>query len=243
MAERIGERFQIETGYYRNEKPNLSDREPFQPELYKEYPGSKKIALSSVENIVDMPLADTLRNRKSVRKFSGKPVSKKVLSYILWATSGISHTKGDREYRTAPSAGGQYPLENYILVNNVDGIPPGLYHYSIRDHVLEELGTGSVKNEVVEAAKGQKMVSDCAFAVISSATFIRMTYRYKDRGYRYIYQDSGHMIQNLALACTSMGLGSCQMGSFFEDAMNEAIGLDGIEESVIYMSVVGYSEK
>nr|MBP7087333.1 nitroreductase family protein [Methanomassiliicoccales archaeon] len=57
------------------------------------------------------------------------------------------------------------------------------------------------------------------------------------------YLDAGHMAQNLALAAVSLGLGSCQIAAAFDDEVNELLGVDGEEESVLYMSVVGQPEK
>ncbi len=54
--------------------------------------------------------------------------------------------------------------------------------------------------------------------------------------------DAGHLAQNLALSAVSIGLGSCQIGSIFDDEINRIVGVDGTEESAIYLSVVGHPE-
>jgi SagB-type dehydrogenase family enzyme len=55
-----------------------------------------------------------------------------------------------------------------------------------------------------------------------------------------VYLDAGHIAQNLALSATSIGLGSCQIGAFFDDEINQILGVDGVNESVLYLSVIGY---
>jgi SagB-type dehydrogenase family enzyme len=55
-----------------------------------------------------------------------------------------------------------------------------------------------------------------------------------------VYLDAGHIAQNLALSATGIGLGSCQIGAFFDEEINEILGIDGAAESVIYLSVVGH---
>ena len=70
--------------------------------------------------------------------------------------------------------------------------------------------------------------------------FSRSKWKYKQRAYRYVYLDCGHIAQNLALSASSLGLGSCQIGAFYDDELNDLIELDGKEESVIYLSAVGY---
>jgi SagB-type dehydrogenase family enzyme len=60
-----------------------------------------------------------------------------------------------------------------------------------------------------------------------------------ERAYRYVYLDAGHVAGNLALAAVSLGLATCQIGALFDDEVNALLGADGVEESVVYMSVVG----
>ncbi len=162
------------------------------------------------------------------------------LSYLLWAIAGIQRSIGDFHFRPAPSAGALYPIETYLIVNNVDGISKGLYHYAIRPHALEELKTGDLGNDIVRVAQGQKMHAEAPVAFIWTAIFQRSKFRYHDRAYRYIYLDAGHIAQNLALTAVGLGLASCQVGAYFDDEVNSLIGVNGTEESVIYMSVVGW---
>jgi len=72
-----------------------------------------------------------------------------------------------------------------------------------------------------------------------TAVFERCRWKYGERAYRYVYLDAGHIAQNLALAAVSLGLGSCQIAATFDDEVNELLGVDGEEESVLYMSVIG----
>jgi SagB-type dehydrogenase family enzyme len=76
--------------------------------------------------------------------------------------------------------------------------------------------------------------------LIWTAVFERSKWKYAQRAYRYVYLDAGHIAQNLALSATSIGLGSCQVGAFFDDEINQILGIDGTEESVIYLGVVGH---
>jgi SagB-type dehydrogenase family enzyme len=86
---------------------------------------------------------------------------------------------------------------------------------------------------------GQEMLGKAAVTFVWTAIFERSKWKYRQRAYRYVYLDTGHIAENLALAATSLGLGSCQIGALFDDEVNLIIGVDGIEESVLYMSTVG----
>jgi len=69
----------------------------------------------------------------------------------------------------------------------------------------------------------------------------RSKWKYRQRAYRYIYLDAGHIAENLALTAVSLGLGTCQIAALFDDEVNSILGVDGVEETAVYMSVAGHS--
>jgi SagB-type dehydrogenase family enzyme len=210
-----------------------------QPRLYKEYPDSPRIALPPVASPGGPPLYDILQKRRSVRDFKAVPITSESLSYLLWASTGISARQQGYDFRTAPSAGALYPIETYLAVKNVTGIEAAIYHYCIQRHVLELLSKGEHSAQVARAALDQQMCMDAPVVFMWTAVFQRSKWKYGQRAYRYIYLDAGHIAANLALAAAGMNLGSCQIGALYDDEVNELIGVDGIEESVVYMSAVG----
>lgn len=235
----IGDRFQQETKYDPGRMPEHALNWQAKPELYKEYAEAVKIELPSFEPAQAMSLDQTLKWRKSVRDFQGKPISKGQLAYLLWATTGIQRVEDGYEFRTVPSAGALYPIETYLVVNNAKGIEAGIYHYSIRSHQLEQLRSGDFRRQVTAAALGQQMCATASVVFVWSAVFERCKWKYGQRAYRYIYLDAGHIAENLALAAASLNRGSCEIGALYDDQVNAIIGVDGIEESVICMAVVG----
>jgi SagB-type dehydrogenase family enzyme len=235
----IGDQFQQETKYRRDSLPRKPLDWSSQPQLYKSYPNSKRIELPEVTAPSDMSVFEALRKRKSVRNYPARPITKEVLAFLLWASTGISRNEGGYAFRTAPSAGALYPIETYPVVNAVDDISPGVYHYNIRDHCLELLTEGDFGIQTANAALGQEMCAAAAMVFIWTAVFERMKWKYRQRAYRYVYLDAGHIAENLALAAVSTGLDTCQIGALFDDEVNQIIDVDGIQESVIYTSVVG----
>jgi SagB-type dehydrogenase family enzyme len=234
----IGDRFQQETKYHRDRMPASGPNRAGEPNLYKEYPGSRRIELPKPK-AAPAPLHELLMNRKSVRDFADTPISTEQLSYLLWASTGIQRRERGHEFRTAPSAGARYPIETYIAANSVQGLPTGLYHYAIQQHLLEELKQGDCGKAVADAALGQSMCQDAAAVFIWTAVFQRTSWRYGQRAYRYVYLDAGHIAANLALAAVAAGLGSCQIGALYDDEINTIIGVGGTDETVLYMSAVG----
>jgi SagB-type dehydrogenase family enzyme len=67
----------------------------------------------------------------------------------------------------------------------------------------------------------------------------RMTWRYGERGYRYLLLDAGHVCQNLYLAAEPIGCGVCAIAAFFDDKLNAALGLDGEKQFAVYLATVG----
>ena len=235
----LGDRFQRETKYDPREMPGHRLDWQAKPELYKEYPEADKIELPHFEPTKAMTLEQALKQRKSIRDFQDKPISKGQLAYLLWASTGIQRAEDGYEFRTAPSAGALYPIETYLTVNNVKGLKPGIYHYSISSHHLEQLKVGDFGRQTAAAALGQGMCAAACVVFIWSAIFERCKWKYGQRAYRYIYLDAGHIAENLALAATSLNRGSCEIGALYDDQVNAIIGVDGIDESVICMAVVG----
>ncbi len=239
MAEKIGERFQKETRYDRRRMPSGYLDLDRKPEMYKEYPQARTIALNKPEKCGDMSLYEAILRRKSLRRYLDVSVSLETISCILWASGGIQRKEMGFEFRTAPSAGGLYPIETYLIANAVEELPQGVYHYNIKRNLLEELKLGDYRKALAQAALGQAMCASASAVVVWTAVFERSVWKYQQRAYRYIYLEAGHMAQNLALAATSLGLGCCQIAALFDAEVNEIIGLNGSDESVVYMSSIG----
>ncbi len=239
MSENSGEVFQKQTqhrrGYLIGGRLDWSTM----PETFKRYDGAPQIVLDQPETGGGMPLWSALQQRRSVRGFSGPPVTRTELSQLLWAMQGITRTNQGFAFRTAPSAGGLYPIETYVIIHDVQGIGPGVYHYVVEAHALEQLQTGDFRAQSAQAAMGQRMCATSDVVFVWTAVFARSTWKYGQRAYRYIYLDAGHVAQNLALGAVSLGLGSCQVAALYDDEVNQLVGVDGESESVLYMSIVG----
>ena len=236
----IGDQFQEETKYKRDQMSDIVMDWTTKPETYKEYPGSAKIELPTPPNFEGLSLDYAIRNRKSVRRYKNISLSQEYLSYLLWASTGIRAAEGGHEFRTTPSAGALYPIETYLVINNVTDIPAGVYHYNVRRHALESLKHGNHGIQTAEAAMEQGFCATAAVTFIWTAVFERSKWKYKDRAYRYVYLDAGHIAQNLAITASAMSLGTCQIAANFDEEVNDIIRVDGKEESVIYMSALGY---
>ncbi len=93
---------------------------------------------------------------------------------------------------------------------------------------------------MARAALDQGMAAEANAVFAWTALFERSKWKYRQRAFRYVYLDAGHIAQNLALAAVSLGLGSCQIAALYDDEVNSLLGVDGTEESILYLSVVGH---
>lgn len=200
-----------------------------------ELPGPKDIAVGSVE------LRKAIENRTSVRDYSQKPLTVEELSYLLWCTQGVKEVVSNTAtFRTVPSAGARHCFETYLLINNVKNIKPGMYRFPAIEHILLEIDTDpNIADRVTEACLGQNIVMLSAVTFIWTVVAYRMTWRYGERGYRYMHLDAGHVCQNLYLSSASVDCGVCAIAAFSDDALNRLLGLDGKDRFVIYIATVG----
>ncbi|WP_220681625.1 SagB/ThcOx family dehydrogenase [Methanofollis formosanus] len=186
-------------------------------------------------------LVEAIARRRSVRTYAPEPLPLATLSYLLWCSQGVTSVYRDAwTFRTVPSAGARHALETYLLINQVEGLAPGLYHYAALSHGLSEIEAPEDAAEAVEEALiSQPMVGNAAVVFLWAADISRMTWRYGERGYRYIFMDAGHACQNLYLGAEAVGCGVCAMAAFDDDALNALLGLDGERLFAIYAAAVG----
>jgi SagB-type dehydrogenase family enzyme len=145
-------------------------------------------------------------------------------------------------YRTAPSGGGLFPLELYAVVLNVDGVAPGAYHYNVAGHYLEmvrEAGASGFTEEAFALLSRGASYENTGIILFTTGVPVRTSFKYGDRGYRFLLIETGHVAQNSYLAATALGLSACALGGFLDDAIHGFLGLDGLDELVLYALLVG----
>lgn len=242
MKEGVGDIFQRETKYHRGGLPmgglDLSSK----PDAYKWYSSVPRVKLPPPSFDQVISIWEVIKERRSVRDFRDAPISNFDLSQLLWASQGITQEIQGTGLRTVPSAGALYPIETYLVINAISEIEPGIYHYAVETHELEQLKLGDFRTPIARAALDQEVAHYARVVFVWTAIFERSRWKYKQRAYRYIYLDAGHSAQNVALSAVALGLSSCQIGALYDDEANALLGVDGINESTIYMTVVGRKE-
>ncbi len=244
MDESIGSSFMRNTRYSEMSEPPQR-MGVLQPPLELPVPaGAERISLPRPETLSmpSMDLRTAIEQRHSQRRYSALPLSQEELSYLLWVTQGVKKvTDRPATLRTVPSAGARHSFETYMLVNQVDGLQPGLYRFLAVEHALALLdSTGEEINErLTHACLDQEQVRISAVTFFWCAIVERMYWRYTERGYRYLHLDAGHVCQNLYLAAEQLQCGVCAIGAFDDDLVNQALKLDGESQFAIYIASLG----
>jgi len=239
-GEGIGDLYHQETKYRREAMPQGGLDWAHQPPFYKEFHNAiKYFPIRPIDQKSGKSLWEAIAQRRSVREFSEQSITFSELSQLIWATQGITTKSGGFEFRASPSAGALYPIETYLVVNRVEEIPSGIYHYNVKEAQLILLKEGHFGPELCEAGLGQEMLEEAACVFVWTAIVGRSKWKYRERAYRYIYMDVGHIGQTLYLAATALDIGCCAVGAFFDEEVDRVIGVDGKNEISVYVGAVG----
>lgn len=185
-------------------------------------------------------LETAIRVRRSIRRFRPEPLPLDELAFLLHATQGLSHRDNGRGYRTVPSAGCRHAFELYLAVTRVEGLERGIWRYLPYAHELVFVAPAPELPERITAATlGQRFCGDAAATFCLACIPARMEWRYDLAAHRAILLDAGHAFQNLYLACTAVGCGTCAVAAYDQTAMDALLGLDGRDEFAVYLSPVG----
>jgi SagB-type dehydrogenase family enzyme len=241
-----GKKFMRDTYYDRISKSPQEEGVP-QPALELPIPEEAvQIPLPKIESfeLPQMSLVESILQRRSLRRYTDEALTLEELSLLLFTSQGIQELREGRKnkitFRTVPSAGARHAFETFLLINRVEGVPAGLYRYSALNHSLVEVNLDAdIAERVTEGNYGQKQVLNSAVTFLWVAIVERMTWRYVERGYRYLHLDAGHVCQNVSLVAEAINCGVCAIAAYDDAKLNEVLGVDGDEAFAIYVAALG----
>lgn len=214
----------------------------------RRYPQARRFELPRELLALEHPLERVLTARASRRDFTAEPLALETLATLLHYTYGLRRTTAayntpDFPVRFAPTAGGLQSVELYAIVNAVEGLPRGAYHYDPIGHAVELVNEGNMRRKLVShAAARPEWLQYATVAIVLAVRPERLTWKYGARGYRLMHMDVGFVGQNVYLVATALGLRTTAFSGFDEDAFNELLHIDGADEFAALMFPVGPRE-
>ncbi|MBB6336141.1 putative peptide maturation dehydrogenase [Xanthomonas arboricola] len=219
---------------------------PAPPEVQRTVDNDALIGLPSMpRNDFD----DLLGRRVTCRNFDrNKAVPFQMFSHMLqrvFAAHAQVKVGDDLVFlkKNVPSGGGLHPIEAYILVRCVEGLPAGVYHYRADVHALELVAGVECSDDFVMQAVGQQhWFADAHVLIALVPRFDRTFWKYRQhaKGYRVVALEAGHLSQTLYLAATDLGLGAFITGAVNEKHLERALGLDPVSQGVLAVCGFGW---
>jgi len=208
-----------------------------------EYHGYPLVELPKTRAPLALPLGDAILRRTTARRMTSASVSLPAVATLLHCAYGVSRDQRSRGYprsfRCVPSGGALYPLELYFYAAPNTECGSGLYHYNpAREHV-RLLRKGDLSEVIAGALVQPHIAHDASMIFFITALFARSTFKYGDRGYRFALIEAGHVAQNINLAAAGLGLGSINVGGFYDRRIDDFLNLDGLAHSTVYLVAVG----
>lgn len=158
----------------------------------------------------------------------------KLLLCSYGLTAKVTTMMGDPAYlRAAPSAGGLYPAEVYLISRGTSLLPEGLYNYQPLTHSLINFWESEVWQSLQASCFWHPVLDSTQLTIAIAAVFYRSAWRYKARAYRRIFLDTGHLLGNFELACALNDYRPHLIGGFLDEAVNQLLYLDQEQEGAI----------
>ena len=154
------------------------------------------------------------------------------LSTLLWHSAGITGSAGPLKLRASPSSGALFPTELYVAALDVAGLAPGLWHYDPLRHALVSVAQGAAA-AAAPAAVAEVWPPQPAALVLATAVFQRSGHKYRERCWRYVLADLGHVLENLRVAAEATAVHAHFALRFDEARCAAALQLRGVDEGVL----------
>ncbi len=204
------------------------------------FPFCLKIAVSSPpvefgDRLHD--LEQTILQRRSTRAYTGDDLTLDELTSLLHFTYQ-PQDYADQGLDRAPDYFDRHLLSTFVAVSGVEGLEEGCYYYAPQSQELRQIRFKNFRRELHFLCLGQDLGRDAAVLLFHTADLRQAIAQYGDRAYRYLHLDAGHLGQRLNLAAIHLGLGVSGIGGFFDDQVNEVLGIP-TDEAVVYITTIG----
>jgi SagB-type dehydrogenase family enzyme len=180
------------------------------------------VALPKPDVIGKVTLEQAIAQRRSVREYAPGALTLAEVSQLMWVAQGITSPDGKR---ATPSARAVYPLQVWLVAEEVTGLPAGIYRYEPKEHALALVTAGPQRDSMAAAARGQAAIEHAAAVVAVIGDSALAATKFRGNAERWLGMEAGFVVQDVYLECTALGLGTVMVGGFEEGAVRRALGL------------------
>lgn len=211
------------------------------PSAFKQYLDLDPLTLPEPAPPTEYPATLAITEQRAVPR----PLDAGELSRLLSLAAGVSRVwegpAGPLYFRTYACAGALYPIEVYVACGGIDGLAPGLYHFHPLEGTLRRLRDGDVRPYLVRVTGERETIAKAPLSVILSGIPWRTTWKYRARGYRHLYWDSGMILANLLALSASGGHRAEVLLGFADSEINQLLGVDGAREMAVCVVPIGFA--
>lgn len=214
-----------------------------QPPEFKSFPGKQIIELPSPRKTSGKNIDEVLARLKTSQPSTRNRLTRQDISDLLHYSYGVTEVRrypgGTIGLRAAASAGALYPTDIYLGVRTVDGLPAGLYYYHAGRHHLVMIDDETALERIALSSGYHGWMVNSPLAVIFTAVFDRTVSKYRERSYRYVVLDAGHVAGNLTLTAAALGWNYRLVGLFADRQLGDALGLNPSDEGALLIVAFG----
>jgi SagB-type dehydrogenase family enzyme len=196
--------------------------------------GAPGIALPKPDVTGRVTLEQAIARRRSAREYAPGALTLAEVSQLMWVAQGITSPDGKR---ATPSARAVYPLQVWLVANDVTGLAAGIYRYLPKEHALESVVSGSQRDSMAAAARGQASIAHAAAVVAVAGDSALAAAKFRANAARWLGMEAGFVVQDVYLEATALGLGTVMVGGFEETAVRRALGVPAGWEALALMPV------
>jgi SagB-type dehydrogenase family enzyme len=178
-------------------------------------------------------IEQVILRRGSTRQFARAPITLAQFSTMLERA-----TRGFPADFHNPS--GALLNHIYVLVNAVDGLPPGAYYFHRDRRELELLKESNFRRQAGYLGLEQDLPADASANVFFLADLKAILERYGNRGYRAAQLEAGVLGGRLYLAAYAQHLGASGL-TFYDDDVVNFFSPHAAGKSAIFLTCLGQS--
>lgn len=168
------------------------------------------------------------------------------LAAILFFSAGITRaTKYNAityYMRAASATGALYPIELYVVTQDLADLEAGLYHFCPADFSLVQIRKGDYRSHLAAATVNGHQVLSSPISIILTSFAWRNAWKYQARSYRHWFWDSGVITANLLATTVATGLSINLKMAFIDDKVNRLLRLDSHKEAAVIIGTISGQE-